>query len=104
MRGIVRSPILASHPLVSEFLKTDHSLRDKRFGIKNFSKELVNYEAGYVKMSSYYEKQKMANGVYRITSTKPKISLKEDFTADLLDDKNITMLNFNEKEFVLRYD
>ena len=55
-------------------------------------------------MSSYYVKQKMSNGVYRITTTKPKISLKEDFTADLLDDKNITMLNFNEKEFVLRYD
>ena len=46
----------------------------------------------------------MNNGVYRITSTVPKISLKEDFTADLLNDKNITMLNFNEKEFVLRYD
>ena len=55
-------------------------------------------------MNSYYNKEKMSNGIYRITSTLPKISLKEDFTANLLDDKHVNQMNFNEREYVTIYD
>ena len=41
MRGVVRSPDLASHPLVLEFLKIDHYSIDKKVGMKEFSKKLI---------------------------------------------------------------
>ena len=40
LRGIIRSPVLISHPLVFEFFKTDHHLSDQRYGMRNFTKEL----------------------------------------------------------------
>lgn len=100
LRGIVRSKTLASHPLVYEFLKVDHHSVDRRNGMRNFSKELQNKEAMFQKMSTYYNKEKMSNGIYRITSVSNKISLKEDFTASLLDDRRKNHINFNEKKFV----
>jgi hypothetical protein len=104
LRSIVRSPQLASHPIVFEFLKTDHHHTDPKNGMRYFSKELQAKEQEIIKMNSYYDKVKMSNGIYRITSTLPKISLKEDYTANLLADKQINQLNFNEKEYVLRYE
>lgn len=55
-------------------------------------------------MTQQNSSEKMANRIYRITSTLPWISLKEDFTANLLADNQVNQLNFNEKEFMLRYE
>lgn len=60
LRGIVRSQPLASHPLVLEFLKTDHHQKGAETGMRNFSKELKQKEEEYKKMSSaYYQKDRM---------------------------------------------
>ena len=69
----MRSPELASHPLVVEFLKIDHSKVDSKIGMKEFSKKLIQKEQELQKISSYYGKQKMQNGVYRVTSFRDKI-------------------------------
>ena len=45
LRSILRSPELASHPLVVEFLKTDHSKVDAKIGMKEFSKKLIQKES-----------------------------------------------------------
>lgn len=57
-------------------------------------------------MSSHYNKIKIKNGIYRISSSKPQISIKEDFTVNLLSDDAIVknQINFNEKMFFQKYD
>lgn len=57
-------------------------------------------------MSSYYNREKMNNGIYRIASTLPQISIKEDFTANLLSDDAVVkhQINFNEKMFYQKYE
>jgi hypothetical protein len=40
IRSVLRSKDLCSHPLVMEFLKTDHYLSDQKNGMRDFSKKL----------------------------------------------------------------
>jgi hypothetical protein len=86
LRSILRSPELSSHPLVVEFLKTDHSKIDAKIGMREFSKKLIAKEQELQKISSYYGKQKMHNRIYRVTSFRDKISMLNDLNdRSLLD-------------------
>ena len=98
LRGLTRSKEFGSHPLVLEFLKTDHFIKNKIEGMKEFSKRLAQKDQDLQKISTYYNKDLMANGIFRVSSTNEKISIREDFTECLLDmGKNITQRNFDEK-------
>ena len=67
----MRSNELASHPLVVEFLKIDHSAIDNKIGMKEFSKKLTKEEDLLKKLNS--NKEKVNNRVFRVTSTKERI-------------------------------
>jgi hypothetical protein len=104
----LRSPELASHPLVVEFLKTDHSKVDPKIGMKEFSKKLIAKEQELTKISSYYGKQKINNGIYRVTSYRDKISMLNDLNdRSLLENyssRDSSQKGLDEKGFVLKYD
>lgn len=63
LRGIIRSPTLASHPAVLEFLNTDHYAKDKINGLKEFTKTLGQIESG-LKTEKIYKN----NNNYRIST------------------------------------
>jgi fatty acid/phospholipid biosynthesis enzyme len=89
LRGIVRSPILSTHSLVVEFLGTDHYNEFKVNGLNEFNKKLTDLEAKLQKDKT------CLNQIFRITSTRDKLSLVEG------KDKRIKM---DEKTFVNKYD
>ena len=103
LRGITRSADLLSHPLVVEFLQVDHSKIDYKSGMKEFSKKLQAEESLLSKMN----KDKIANQVFRVTYYKERYSLQKDFVDTLQarkEGKSMTQMNFDEKEYLLRYD
>ena len=56
LRSVIRSPELASHPLVLEFLKIDHSKIDSKIGMREFNRKLITAETDLQKMSGFFAK------------------------------------------------
>lgn len=101
LRGIVRSPDLATHPLVIEFLKIDHYNIDKKNGLKEFSKRLQQKEQQLVKISNKNYKLNTINKIFRVTDPSKTIDLSEEFDHPLIDDaKDKSQKFLDEDQFV----
>ena len=99
----MKSPFLSAHPIVLEFLKIDHHKIDDKFGLKDFTKRLTYEESELVKKSSYFSKEVIKNGIYRVTAPSETINLDSDFNENLLDKKlgkNLATHVLDEANFV----
>ena len=72
--------------------------------MKDFNRKLLNEEQALQKMSGFFSKDNMKNNIYRVSSFNHRIDLQEDFSDSLLDLDIGSPVNFDEKQFVVKYD
>ena len=93
--------------MVTEFFKIDHHSIDSKLGMKEFTKKLQTHEQSLQKLAGFLSKQKMSNGIYRVTSYKDRINALRDFEGQYFIDDKIereAKKKFDEKQYVLRYE
>lgn len=105
---MIRSKILTTHPILVEFLKTDHFKIDEKFGLKDFSKRLNFEEQELNKKSGFFSKEIVKNGIYRVAATQDPYDVTSDFEEKLFD-RNPTSTLFqtnilNEQIFIQQYE
>lgn len=95
LRSILKSKYLCSHPLLFEFLKVDHHNLDKKIGLRNFTKKLQHEEDQINKKSSFFGKEIVSNGLFRVTAPQ---NIPVDFSEQPFNKK------FDEQSFTLLYE
>lgn len=88
-------------------MKVDHYRENAKSGMEKFSAKLVNAEAELSKHSSFFNKDVISNGIYRVSTQEPKIYLNSDIRECLLDKKVGKKLDHSvsdEQSFIMLYD